>query len=43
VKMMVGEHDWFLDMGDKWQGLFGPPYLFFRLEGSPRGRADECE
>jgi 3',5'-cyclic AMP phosphodiesterase CpdA len=23
VKMMVGEHDWYLDMGDKWRELFG--------------------
>ncbi len=25
VKMMVGEHDWFLDMGEKWRQLFGEP------------------
>jgi 3',5'-cyclic AMP phosphodiesterase CpdA len=25
VKMMVGEHDWYLDMGEKWQDLFGRP------------------
>ncbi len=25
LKMMVGEHDWFLDMGEHWQSLFGPP------------------
>ena len=23
VHMMVGEHDWFLDMGEKWRSLFG--------------------
>ncbi len=23
VKMMVGEHDWYLDMGEAWRGLFG--------------------
>ena len=23
VRMMVGEHDWFLDMGEKWRDLFG--------------------
>ena len=23
VKMIVGEHDWFLDMGEKWRTLFG--------------------
>jgi 3',5'-cyclic AMP phosphodiesterase CpdA len=25
VKMMVGEHDWYLDMGEKWRELFGEP------------------
>jgi calcineurin-like phosphoesterase family protein len=25
VKMMVGEHDWYLDMGEKWRSLFGEP------------------
>ncbi|MHC4463209.1 MAG: metallophosphoesterase family protein [Planctomycetota bacterium] len=25
VKMMVGEHDWYLDMGQKWRELFGKP------------------
>ena len=25
VKMMVGEHDWYLDMGRKWRELFGEP------------------
>lgn len=25
VKMMVGEHDWYLDMGEKWRELFGAP------------------
>jgi Icc protein len=33
VKMMVGEHDWFLDMGDKWQELFGPPSYSFDWKG----------
>ena len=33
VKMMVGEHDWFLDMGDKWQELFGPPTYSFDWKG----------
>jgi 3',5'-cyclic AMP phosphodiesterase CpdA len=23
VKMMVGEHDWYLDLGEKWRALFG--------------------
>jgi len=25
LKIMVGEHDWYLDMGEKWQELFGEP------------------
>jgi 3',5'-cyclic AMP phosphodiesterase CpdA len=25
VKMVVGEHDWYLDMGEKWRELFGEP------------------
>lgn len=25
VRMMVGEHDWYLDMGEKWRELFGEP------------------
>ena len=25
VKMMVGEHDWYLDMGRRWRELFGEP------------------
>lgn len=33
VKMMVGEHDWFLDMGDVWKGLFGPPMYSFDHKG----------
>jgi 3',5'-cyclic-AMP phosphodiesterase len=33
AKMMVGEHDWFLDMGDKWQQLFGPPSYSFDWKG----------
>jgi 3',5'-cyclic-AMP phosphodiesterase len=33
VKMMVGEHDWFLDMGDAWQELFGPPNYSFDWKG----------
>ena len=31
--MMVGEHDWFLDLGDKWQELFGPPTYSFDHKG----------
>jgi Icc protein len=33
VKMMVGEHDWFYDMGDAWQELFGPPWYSFDWKG----------
>lgn len=29
VRMMVGEHDWFLDMGEKWRELFGEPTYSF--------------
>jgi len=25
VRMMVGEHDWYLDMGEKWRELFASP------------------
>lgn len=33
VKMMVGEHDWYLDMGEKWRELFGPPNYSFDHKG----------
>lgn len=33
VKMMVGEHDWFLDMGEKWQAMFGAPNYSFDHKG----------
>lgn len=33
VKMMVGEHDWFLDMGDHWRALFGEPQYSFDHKG----------
>lgn len=33
VKMMVGEHDWFLDMGEHWQTLFGTPQYSFDHKG----------
>jgi 3',5'-cyclic AMP phosphodiesterase CpdA len=33
IKMMVGEHDWFLDMGDKWKELFGQPSYSFDHKG----------
>lgn len=33
VKMMVGEHDWFLDMGEHWKSLFGAPSYSFDHKG----------
>ncbi|MFQ5863553.1 MAG: metallophosphoesterase [Candidatus Brocadiales bacterium] len=33
VKMMVGEHDWYLDMGDKWRDLFGKDIYSFDHKG----------
>jgi Icc protein len=33
LKMMVGEHDWFLDMGAAWQELFGAPQYSFDHKG----------
>lgn len=33
LKMMVGEHDWFLDMGEQWRGLFGAPQYSFDHKG----------
>jgi len=33
VKMMVGEHDWYLDMGEKWRELFGDPTYSFDHKG----------
>ena len=33
VKMMVGEHDWFLDMGERWMDLFGEPSYSFDHKG----------
>jgi len=33
IKMMVGEHDWFYDMGEVWQDLFGPPNYSFDWKG----------
>lgn len=33
VKMMVGEHDWFLDMGDVWTDYFGPANYSFDHKG----------
>src|SRR4051812_5510667 len=33
MRMMVGEHDWFLDMGEKWRELFGEPTYSFEHKG----------
>jgi 3',5'-cyclic AMP phosphodiesterase CpdA len=33
VKMMVGEHDWYLDMGEKWREMFGPDRYSFDHKG----------
>ena len=33
VRMMVGEHDWFLDMGEHWRRLFGEPHYSFDHKG----------
>jgi 3',5'-cyclic AMP phosphodiesterase CpdA len=33
VRMMVGEHDWFLDMGEKWRSMFGDDRYSFDHKG----------
>jgi 3',5'-cyclic AMP phosphodiesterase CpdA len=33
VRMMVGEHDWYLDMGARWRELFGEPSYSFDHKG----------
>jgi len=33
VKMMVGEHDWFFDLGARWKSLFGAPQYSFDHKG----------
>ena len=33
VRMMVGEHDWYLDLGARWQELFGKPHYSFDHKG----------
>ena len=33
VKMVAGEHDWFLDLGERWRELFGPPTYSFDHKG----------
>ncbi len=41
VHMMVGEHDWFLDMGENWRQNFGKPTYSFDHKGRPLRGADE--
>ncbi len=33
LKIMVGEHDWYFDMGKKWRSLFGEPCWSFDHKG----------
>lgn len=33
LKIMVGEHDWYFDMGEKWRSLFGEPCWSFDHKG----------
>jgi 3',5'-cyclic-AMP phosphodiesterase len=33
LRFMVGEHDWYLDMGEKWRELFGKPTYSFDHKG----------
>jgi hypothetical protein len=33
VRMMVGEHDWYFDLGVRWQELFGEPTYSFDHKG----------
>ena len=33
LKIMVGEHDWYLDMGAKWRELYGEPTYSFDHKG----------
>lgn len=33
LRMMVGEHDWYLDLGQKWQELFGRPTYSWNHKG----------
>jgi len=33
LKMMVGEHDWYLDLGEKWREMFGPDRYSFDHKG----------
>lgn len=33
LKIMVGEHDWYYDMGEKWREMFGPDRYSFDHKG----------
>ena len=33
IRMMVGEHDWYFDLGEKWRELFGQPQYSFDHKG----------
>jgi 3',5'-cyclic AMP phosphodiesterase CpdA len=33
LRMMVGEHDWYLDMGEKWRAMFGRDHYVFEHKG----------
>jgi len=33
VRMMVGEHDWYLDLGAKWKEMFGDDFYSFDYKG----------
>jgi 3',5'-cyclic-AMP phosphodiesterase len=33
MRMMVGEHDWYFDLGEKWRSLFGQPQYSFDHKG----------
>ena len=33
LRVMVGEHDWYLDLGEKWRSLFGQPTYSFDHKG----------
>ena len=33
LRMMVGEHDWYFDLGEKWRALFGPDRYSFDHKG----------
>jgi hypothetical protein len=34
MHFMVGEHDWYFDMGEKWRELFGKPMYSFEHKGA---------